>query len=69
MKLRELVSEILQSEREIHGLERKTGRSLTDLKEAFKRMRQGERELKNAARRFEMRQEALLAIDHLPQCR
>jgi RNA polymerase primary sigma factor len=63
MKLRELVSEILQSEREIHGLERKTGRSLTDLKEAFKRMRQGERELKNAARRFEMRQEALLAIE------
>ncbi len=63
MKLRELVSEILQSEREIHGLERKTGRSLTDLKEAFKRMRQGEREIKNAARRFEMRQEALLAIE------
>ena len=63
MKLRELVSEVLQSEREIHGLERKTGRSLTDLKDAFKRMRQGERELKNAARRFEMRQETLLLIE------
>ncbi len=63
MKLRELVSEVLQSEREIHGLERKTGRSLTELKDAFKRMRQGEREIKNAARRFEMRQEALLAIE------
>jgi RNA polymerase primary sigma factor len=63
MRLREMVSEVLQSEREIHGMERKTGRSLADIKETFKKMRQGDRELKNAARRLEMRQDALLTME------
>ncbi len=63
MKLREMVSEVQLSEREIHGLERKTGLALPELKEVFKKMRQGERELKNAARRLEMKQEALLGVE------
>jgi RNA polymerase primary sigma factor len=63
LKLRELVSEVLLSEREIHGLERKSGLPAAELREVFKKMRQGERELKNAARRLEMKQEALLAIE------
>jgi RNA polymerase primary sigma factor len=63
MKLREIVSEVLLSEREIHGLERKSGLAIADLKEVFKKMRHGDRELKNAARRLEMKQEALLGIE------
>jgi len=63
MKLREMVSEVLLSEREIHGLERKSGLAIADLKDVFKKMRQGERELKNAARRLEMKQEALLGLE------
>jgi RNA polymerase primary sigma factor len=63
MKLRELVSEVLLSEREIHGLERRSGLTIIELKEVFKKMRQGERELKNAARRLEMKQEALLGLE------
>ncbi len=63
MKLREMVSEVLLSEREIHGLERKSGLTVVELKEVFKKMRLGERELKNAARRLEMKQETLLGIE------
>jgi RNA polymerase primary sigma factor len=63
MKLREMVSEVFLSEREIHGLERKTGLTIPELKEVFKKMRQGERELKNAARRLEVKQETLLGIE------
>jgi len=63
MKLREMVNEILQSEREVHGLERKTGLSVAELKELFKKMRTGERELKNAARRLEMKSESLLNLE------
>jgi RNA polymerase primary sigma factor len=63
MKLREMVSEVLLSEREIHSLERKSGLPIPELKEVFKKMRQGERELKNAARRMEMKQETLLGIE------
>jgi RNA polymerase primary sigma factor len=63
IKLREMVSEVFLSEREIHGLERKSGLAIADLKEVFKKMRQGERELKNAARRLEMKQEALLGLE------
>ncbi len=63
MKLREMVSEVFISEREIYGLERKTGLTIAELKEIFKKMRQGERELKNAARRLEMKQEKLLSIE------
>jgi RNA polymerase primary sigma factor len=62
-KLRELVGEIYLSEREIHGLERKSGLAIVDLKDVFKKMRQGERELKNAARRLEMKSDALLNIE------
>ncbi len=63
MKLREMVSEVFLSEREIYGLERKTGLTVAELKEVFKKMRQGERELKNAARRLEVKQETLLGIE------
>jgi len=63
VKLRELVSEIYQSEREIHGLERKTGLEITALKEVFRKMRQGSRELKNAARRLETKQDDLLGLE------
>lgn len=63
MKLREMVSEVLLSEREVHSLERKSRLTIADLKEVFKKMRQGERELKNAARRLEMKQETILGIE------
>jgi RNA polymerase primary sigma factor len=63
LKLREMVSEVLLSEREVHGLERKTALSLDVLKDIFRKMRQGERELKNAARRLEMKQETLLVLE------
>src|SRR3990172_3184086 len=63
MKLREMVGEVVQSEREIHGMEKKTGRGLAELKETFKKMRQGEREIRNAARRLEMKQDALLTME------
>ncbi len=63
MKLREMVSEVLVAEREIHGLERKSGLTIAELKDVFRKMRQGERELKNAARRLEMKQETLLGVE------
>ena len=63
VKLRELVGEIHQSEREINGLLRKTGLDLAGLKDTFKKMRQGERELKNAARRLETKQETLVGME------
>jgi len=63
MRLREMVSDVLLSEREIHSLERKTGLDLAGIKDVFKKIRQGERELKNAARRLEMKQEALLGLE------
>ncbi len=63
MKLREQVGEVLLSEREIHGMERKAGLTVAELKDVFKKMRHGERELKNAARRLEMKQEALLNLE------
>ncbi len=63
LKLREMVSEVLVSEREVHNLERKSALSIAELKDVFKKMRQGDRELKNAARRLEMKQDALLVIE------
>ena len=63
MKLRELVGETLKCEREVNGFEKKTGRSVAELKEVFKKMRQGDRELRNAARRLELRQDALVALE------
>jgi len=62
-KLREMAGEIYQAERTIHGLERKMGLEITACKEVFKKMRQGERELKNAARRLEMKPETLLNLE------
>jgi len=63
MKLRELVGELYLSEREIHSIERKTGLDLAGVKDMFRKMRQGTRELKNAARRLEMKQETLLGLE------
>ncbi len=63
MKLRELVGEIYLSEREIHGIERKTGLDVAGVKDVFRKMRQGTRDLKNAARRLEMKQETLLGLE------
>ncbi len=63
MKVREMVNEVLLSEREIHAVEKKTDLDVPGLKELFKRIRSGERELKNAARRLEMRQDELLEAE------
>jgi len=63
MKLRELVGEIYLSEREFHSIERKMALDPAGVKDVFKKMRQGERELKNTARRLEMKQEALLGLE------
>ncbi len=63
MKMREMVSELLLSDREIHALERKSGLTIAELKDVFKKMRQGDRELKNAARRLEMKQDALIGLE------
>jgi RNA polymerase primary sigma factor len=63
VKLRDLVSEILHSEREINGLLRKTGLELPALKDTFKKIRTGDRELKNAARRLETKQDTLVTME------
>jgi RNA polymerase primary sigma factor len=63
MRVREMVNEVLLSEREIHAVEKKTGLDIAGLKELFRRIRSGERELKNAARRLEMRQDELLEAE------
>jgi RNA polymerase primary sigma factor len=63
MKLRELVGEIYLSEREIRSIERKTGLDLAGVKDLFKKMRQGEHGLKNAARRLEIKQDVLLGLE------
>jgi RNA polymerase primary sigma factor len=63
LKLRELVGEIYLSERELHGIERRMALDLAGVKDVFKKMRQGERELKNTARRLEMKQEELLGLE------
>ncbi len=63
MKLRELVGEIQLSEREVHSIERKMALDLAGVKDVFKKMRQGERELKNTARRLEMKQDELLGLE------
>ena len=63
MKLRELVGEIYLSEREVHSIERKLALDLAGVKDVFKKMRQGERELKNTARRLEMKQDELLGLE------
>jgi len=63
MKLRELVGEIFLSEREVHSIERKMALELAGVKDVFKKMRLGERELKNSARRLEMKQDELLGLE------
>jgi RNA polymerase primary sigma factor len=63
MKTRELVAELYQAERELHALERKTGKSLDELKNIFRKARQGGRELKNAGRRTGMKAEKVLEME------
>jgi RNA polymerase primary sigma factor len=62
-KLREVVSEINQVEREITAFMRKTGLEIVALKDLFKKIRQGERELRNAARRLEMKPDTLVGME------
>ncbi len=59
MKVREMVAEINHCDRETHFFERKTGRSIAELKDVFRKIKPGGRELKNAARRFGVKPEAL----------
>jgi RNA polymerase primary sigma factor len=63
MKVRELVTEINQSEREVHAFERKTGRTVAELKDAFKKARLGSRELKAAAKKASIKPETLLDME------
>jgi RNA polymerase primary sigma factor len=63
MKVREMVNEINQCERDKHAWERKTGATVADLKEAFRKARQGERGLRNASRKFGVKPEALQEIE------
>ena len=63
MKVRELVTEINQSEREVHAFERKTGRTVAELKDAFKKVRLGGRELKAAAKKAGIKPETLLDME------
>ncbi len=65
VKLREMVGEITQCEREVHALQKKSGLSLDHLKEVFRKMRAGERELKNAARRLEIKADILQEMEKL----
>ncbi len=65
LKLREMVGEITQCEREVHALQKKSGLSLDQLKEVFRKMRAGERELKNAARRLEIKSDILQEMEKL----
>ncbi len=59
MRVREMVTEINHCDRETHFFERKTGRDLPELKETFRKIKRGDRELKNAARRLGVRPELL----------
>ncbi|HAR44777.1 MAG: RNA polymerase sigma factor RpoD [Nitrospirae bacterium GWC2_57_13] len=61
-RLREQVGEVLQCESDVRRLEKKTGLSIAELKDVFRKIRSGERELKNAARRLEMRQADLVDV-------
>jgi RNA polymerase primary sigma factor len=63
MKVRELVTEINQSEREVHAFERKTGKSIAELKEAFRKVRLGGRDLTSAARKAGIKPETLLDME------
>ena len=61
---REMIFTIQQCEREYRSHERKSGQGLAELKETFKKIRQGgERDLRNAARRLEMRQADLVELE------
>jgi RNA polymerase primary sigma factor len=63
MKVRELVTEINQSEREVHAFERKTGRTVAELREVFRKVRVGGRDFKNAARKVGIKPETLLDME------
>ncbi len=63
MRVREMVAEIGRADREVHAMERKTGLPLAQLKETFRKSRQGGRTLTNAARRAGVRPDALLEME------
>ena len=59
MKVREMVTEINLCERDVHGFERKTGMTIEQLKDAFRKAKQGGRSLANASRRAAVRPDVL----------
>jgi RNA polymerase primary sigma factor len=63
MKVRELVTEINQSEREVHAFERKTGKTVLELREVFRKVRSGGRDLKGAAKKAGIKPETLLDME------
>jgi RNA polymerase primary sigma factor len=63
MKVRELVTEINQCDREIHAIERKTGMAIGEAREFFRKGRQGGRALKNASRRTGVGPETLQEME------
>ncbi len=63
MKVRELVTEINQSEREVHAFERKTGKTVAELREVFRKIRVGGRDFKNAAKKAGIKPETLLDME------
>jgi RNA polymerase primary sigma factor len=63
MKVRELVTEINQSEREVHAFERKTGKTVAELREVFRKIRVGGRDFKNAAKKVGIKPETLLDME------
>jgi RNA polymerase primary sigma factor len=63
MKVREMVTEINQCDRDIHASERKAGMAIDQLKEVFSKARQGGRPLANAAKRARVRPDVLLEME------
>jgi RNA polymerase primary sigma factor len=62
-RLRAMAAALYDCERERQALEKKTGLDAAGLRDLFRRVRQGDRELKNAARRVELRQDQLLEME------
>jgi RNA polymerase primary sigma factor len=63
MKVREMVTELNHCDREVRAFERKTGKNLTELKEVFRKVRLGGRDLTNAARRLGVKADALADME------
>ena len=62
-RVRAMMAGLCDCEREHRALERKTGLDGAGLKDLFRKLRQADREIKNAARRLELRQEQLLDME------